>query len=484
MICFLVFLSNAPLFSQVTRIAGMGNLFLITEDEDNNLNIYDKGKNSAFLINDESKDWLKMSISSTAANGNLHRLYDPAGLNFYDLHFEALKIIDENQTFKGIIEYSDHKRKDVYRSIQTQTYGSQPFMLMDTTTGSLDFYGPKLAFEYSIFVTKNLSLGADFNYAGEKGLKSVYTKPEITNRYISGQISLAYSVSDNFVIGTKFDPFYNYEKIEMAKDPNLGTDPISLKYRGFYKYRVYSDDFTRYNKNKGFDIDIESHFKNPDSTLQLFISAGYAKQGINCEDGTKESEYEGYWQEDGFNGSLFARYNPDFIDENLTFGFGLTYKNMNSWSKHPQLPIIFTESDWKKTEISAGIEYNFQKAGLIIGAEFHKILSDTTSDDYLGNYHFDASNPATDIRIGAEYRLQNNLWIRLGYNHFIYDPDAIIKDTKYNKNLYTFGVSYQHENFVKIDLLINYGKKDSKETITSLTYKETSAVLFAKFFVF
>jgi hypothetical protein len=157
---------------------------------------------------------------------------------------------------------------------------------------------------------------------------------------------------------------------------------------------------------------------------------------------------------------------------------------MSSWSKHPHLPIIFTENKWKKTELSAGIEYNFKETGLIIGAEFHKTICDTSLTDYLGNYSFDASNPRSDIRLGAEYILTKNIWIRLGYNHFTYDPDAALDETKYSNNLYTFGMSYLHENYVKIDLLINYGKSSSKETVTSLTYKETSAVLFAKFFVF
>lgn len=483
LIALFIFIS-AFAVSQQVRIAGMGKLFLVIEDEDNNLNLYDKGRNSAFLGSDEPKDWLKINLSTISANGSLHRTFDPNGINFYDLHFEALKIIDENQTFKGIIEYSDHKRKDVYSAIQTQVYGSQPFMLFDSTNGNLDFYGPKLAFEYSILLVKDLALGVNFFYAGEKGIKNVYTKPEITNRYISGQLSLAYNLSEELAIGAKLDPFYNYEKIDMAKDPDTGSDPITYKYRGFKIIRKSPEDFTRYNKNKGFNIELQSHLRSLDSALSLYISAGYAKQSINCEDGTIEAKYEGYWQEDGFSGSLFARYSPEFISKNLTFGFGFDFRNMSSWSKHPLLPIVFSENQWKRSEISVGVSYEFKETGLIVGAEYYKTNCDTTLDDYLGNYYFDASNPRSDIRLGAELKVTDNFRLRAGFNYFTYDPDKILNEIKYNQNLYTFGASYLIENLVKLDLLINYGKKDSKDMPINLTYKETGAVLFAKFYVF
>ena len=96
-ICFLI-INNSSLFSQINRIESMGNLFLVIEDEDNNLNLYDRGGNSAFLLIDEPKDWLKINLLSNSGNGSLHKTYEPAGKNNYSIHFEALKNIDENQS--------------------------------------------------------------------------------------------------------------------------------------------------------------------------------------------------------------------------------------------------------------------------------------------------------------------------------------------------------------------------------------------------
>lgn len=482
-LCLLI-INNYTSFSQINRIESMGKLFLVIEDEDNNLNLYDRGNNSAFLLIDEPKDWLKINLLSNAGNGSLHRTYEPAGKNNYSIHFEALKNIDENQTFKGIIDYYDYKRKDVYKAIQTNIYGSGPFFITDSTTGTLNFYGPKIAFEYNISFIKDLYIGLNFSYGGEKGIKKIYSKPEITNRYISGQISLAYLLNDNISIGAKLDPFYNYEKIELVKDPDSGTDPITFKYRGFKIFRKSSDDYTRHNRNKGFNIEAQSSFKSQDQSLQIFISGGYFRQGIEYQDGTRDIDKEGYWQEEGYKGSLETRYRLDFIDKNLLFGLGLNYRNFESWSKHPQLPIIFSENKYNSLEIGTGFSYNISSLDLLLGIEYHKTICDSSLNDYLGNYNFDGSHPRDEIRIGTEYKVNNNIWLRLGYIHFSNNPDNSLKEFKYDQNLYSFGASYLIENYVKIDLLLNYGKKKSQNSISDLSYKETSALLFAKFYVF
>ncbi len=482
-ICFLI-INNSSLFSQINRIESMGNLFLVIEDEDNNLNLYDRGGNSAFLLIDEPKDWLKINLLSNSGNGSLHKTYEPAGKNNYSIHFEALKNIDENQTFKGIIDYYDYKRKDVYRAIQTNIYGSGPFFIADSTTGTIDFYGPKIAFEYNISFIKDLYLGLNFSYGGEKGIKKIYSKPEITNRYISGQISMVYQLNENIFIGAKLDPFYNYEKIELVKDPDSGTDPITFKYRGFKIFRKSSDDYTRHNRNKGFDVGAQSSYKSQDQSLQIFISGSYFRQGIEYQDGTRDIDKEGYWQEEGYKGTLETRYRLDFLDKNLLFGLGLYYRNFESWSKHPQLPIIFSENKYNSLEIGTGFSYNFTDIGLLLGIEYHKTICDSSLNDYLGNYNFDGSHPKDEIRIGAEYKINNNLWLRLGYIRFSNNPDNQLNEFKFNHNLYSFGASYLIENYVKIDFLLNYGKKESKNLTPDLTYKETSALLFAKFFVF
>lgn len=468
----------------------MGNLFLVIEDEDNELNLYNYGKNTAFLINDEGKDWLKIGLNSRSENGDLHRLYDPRGINLYNAGFEGLKIIDENQTFKGTINYMDYRKKEIFRSVQTDIYGKSPFYLMDSTTGTLRITSPSVSFEYSANLFSGLTLGTRLNYIAQHGLKNLGAKPELTNRYISGQVGLAYALTDNIYIGAKIDPFYNFEKIDFVKDAETGTWPTTYRYRGFNIFRPMVDEFSRYNKNYGFNSDLQLAYSGKDSLFRAFLSAGYFFQDLFCDDGVEEKHKEGYWQQDGYYFDFAARYVPDFLSKSALVGFNIKWSNLNSWAEHPQLPIIFQETKQNIFSFGAGISYFFEDLKLRCGLEYHHTNLDTTLNDYLGKEAFSDNLPQNTINAGLEHHTFENIFIRLGYIYntrdnrrkdFINSLNPAQIDVK--RNTFTFGLSYNIPNFVRFDFLGLYGKHTSDE-LKDLKYSEFSAVVYAKFYVF
>jgi hypothetical protein len=479
------------LYSQVTRIQGMGNLFLVIDDEDNELNLSDVGKNTAFLINDESKDWLKVRFITVSENGKLHRLFDPNGVNIYSVNFEALKIIDENQTFRGGISYTNYRKKDTYRAIQTDPYNGSFFMLFDTTTGSINFNGPAINFEYSANLFKDLTIGAKVDYSAQTGVKNIYSKPEITNRYISGQIAFAYAITDNLYVATKLDPFFNFERIELVTDADTGTDPTTYRYRGYNIFREAAFKFTRYNKNYGYNVDIQSTFRSKDSLINIYYSGGYQFQNLSCEDGTAEKDYEGYWQQDGFNINFLGRMMPEFISKDLTFGISISWTKMKSWAKHPQLPILFDENENTRASLGVGLSYYFRDIGLRCGFELHKTFIDTTLKDYISDEFFSENYPNNEFHFGLEYNFNENLAIRAGFIYtqaeFNHTPISTIinsPEVRFHKNNFTFGLNYLIPDFVRIDLLGSYGLKTSSGLPSKLKYDDTNIILFAKFFVF
>jgi hypothetical protein len=488
---FLLNNTRNNLYSQISRIQGMGNLFLVTEDEDNELNLFDYGKNSAFLIHDASKDWLKVQVNASSENGSLHRLYDPNGKDIYSINFNALKIIDENQTFRGEISYTNYRKKDTYRTIQTDPYAGSIFMLFDTTTGSIDFNGPAIEFEYSANLFQDATFGAKVNYTAQSGVKNVYSKPEITNRYISGQVAFAYALIDNVYVSAKIDPFFNFEKITLITDDDTGTNPTTYRYRGFNIYRVIADDYPRYNKNYGFKTDFQSSYKSSDSLINIFFTGGYQFQDMLVEEQFSVLEEEGYWQEDGYNANLYARIIPDFISKNLTVGLSFEWRNLKAWAKHPDLPILFNENESTRTSLGIGLSYYCKDIGLRCGFEYHRTTIDTVLKDYIGDEYFSDSYPFSEFRVGAELELSDLISIRAGfnysqseYNHTDVLPNIDLSKIEYSRNYYTLGMSYLVPDFVKIELLGIYGLRSSSDLTPAIDYKSAGLILSTKFLVF
>jgi hypothetical protein len=476
-IIFLIFLFPILLFSQEARIKGMGSLFLVIEDEDNELNLYNYGKNSAFLIADEGKDWLKINANANTTSGSLHRAFDPSGTNLWFGSFEGLKIIDENQTFKGTMTYLDYRKKNLYMSTQTDIYRNSPFYIMDSTTGTLEISSPSITFEYAANLLTGLMIGTRFSYVAEHGLKNIGAKPEMITKYVSGQIGLAYALTDNIFLGVKFDPFYNYEKIETAKDEETGNFTPVYLYRGFHVFRIKTAEFIRYNRNYGFNTDLQFVYTGRDSLLKVFLSGGYGSQGQYSDDGStgssesfEDKNKDGYWQEKGYNINFAARYIPDFINRNLLIGISAKYSSYKSWAEPHQFPVNMAETKQNIINLGAGLSYYLEDLKLRCGIEYHYSSLDTTMDDYVGDEHFSEKLPSNTINFGIEHNTFENIFIRLGYiynsqdyNHTRFMNITYPTELSTSKNTITFGIAYNIPAYARFDLVGLYGNQSAKD---------------------
>lgn len=460
-IIILVFLFMSELLvAQVSRTDAMGGLTFSIFDRDQVISPYHFGNNPAWLYMGEQETFLKIAPSLSNSWGDYRRKYDSEGVLNLGTTVHGIKTLGSLGTFSGFTSYKYENRRNVYRTLKKDTYYGEGFFINDTTASDIRYMGPKVILMYSWELFDNLFVGGNIYYELLDGLKEQYSYAKTIYRDTEIKIGLAYKLGSDIVLGADLEYIDSQESIE-ATDVNL-LDVEMFYFRGdrFFVSKRGSSMVSKIRK-QGYSIGSQLMWENGSnisvgaqvnySPSDSKILRPYYNQALNQSLNEAEDSYASF---NRFDAQLKAQYK---VDENLLFGIYAGYFNNYSWSRISLKDLLMWEWENKLLTIGAGAGYSVSPS-LLVGFEYQLHSNAADSSKYIDKRFTNLTSTDHYFRIGAEYKLADDIFLRTGFNYGMIENDLIFGGKDCTVNKLTCGLGFPFFNLFTVDANIQYNR--------------------------
>ncbi len=447
---------SGSLKGQQIRTESMGGLKYSIVDRDLSLTPYDFGKNAAWMFADENETYLRITPAYSNSWGNYRRKYDSEGEMNLGASFHGIKKLGELGTFSGYTSYNYENRRNYYRTLIKDSYSGEGFHLTDSTQSDFRYMGPKVILMYSWEPIKNLFAGGAVSYQLLDGLKEKFSYAKSIFRDTEINIGLAYMFGNGLIFGTSFTYFDSQESIE-ASDVNLFE--VELFYFRGDKYFVSKRSSSMTGKIQKNGITLSSQLCWDDGEkFSVASQINYTPSNskiLKPYSTTSQSFDEVEDSYASFN-SLDIQIKTQFklSDDLLLGGYGAYFYD-KSWSRITMKDLLIWDWNVKKTFVGAGISYKASEP-LLAAFEYEYSYGKADSSKYIDR-RFNAVNTNDhEFRIGAEYKIDDEIFIRGGIKLGKKEYDLTVggKDCSYYK--LGGGFSFPIFNTIMIDTNIQY----------------------------
>ena len=481
----LLLIPNLNTLASSIRVQSIGQTSLITEDEDNQINLSDFGLNSAWLLKDEPKNWLKFSGIGDFHQGSFHRIYDPEEATNFHALFKGLKSLGKNQIFRGMVDYGGSFRYDVNESADKEPFANHPYRLTDNTKGDINYAGPKISAQYCCNLFKDkLFIAGTTDYQLETGLKHGFIQPRTIYRSAGIGAALAYQQSKNITLGTTFNYTNSQEYIEYMPPATYESREIQIKkYRGEKIASPGSTDSEVFRKLKCYNLGFQAVYNSSGNfDIGLKINANF--QDLKMTENRFAPVEEGTWKLRGYELNLKGRNKIGRFP--LYFGYSFDQIYYNDWAVHPDFDILFGDDDFSGNYWGLGIAFQPFCGRLYLAGEIHHAISLIKKRDYISQF-VESGNIIDDvIKLGVEYLVFNHYFIRAGFilteNS---STDALLVFSEYeiknHKYTYTGGLGLKF-NLFEADFHFQYSEKSGVETVNYGKRKSVYMYIMLKFY--
>jgi hypothetical protein len=463
----------------------MADMSLVIKDEDNQLNLYDFGLNPAWLVMDQKQSWLRPFFATDVNWGKFRRMYDPQTSIDANAFFEGVKVMDKNQAFRGLVDYHNLYLNDVDQAISRDPYQEHPFRLADNTTGSIHYWGPIVAAQYSRNVwQEKLFMGASLDYQIETGLKDYFPQSRTIYRHIGAGTGMGYAVSNRLSLGVTFS-YTTIQEFTEAVPPSA-NDPRSvevMKFRGETIGSERTGSMERFTKTKIYRGGIQAHYQ-PANFIESAISIYYNIQNLDATESRSKPVKDGTWKLQGYE----LHWKNRVRLPQLPFSIGLSYDRIyfNDWAIHPNFAVVMGDDYLTENRIGIGLAYEPKSFPLILGVEYHLAFADKEKKDYVSRLIGSGKINGSDIKIGAEISVTNAWKLRGGFIHQNFDVAAsLLAFSEYlpehQANLVTFGFGWLIKS-IEVEGYGYYGQGKPIENPTGVQRDRLGFVVSAKFY--
>ena len=443
------------IFANENRVVAIGDMKITIEDIDRQVNLFQIAGNNAWLkSNDTSNSWTDFTLFNNTESGDIKRHWDAQKTSFTFFGFRGQKHINQKQIFYGEIYYNWDHRYKVNQAIEKNPYAPDPFVLADSTAGTFNYLGPQIFVAYAYQITPSFSAGLSIRYNINKGLKTIYTMPEIIDRDTELSLDLAYSITPNITAGFSYKPYQKQEITSLVKQPD-GKDPQTYRYRGEFVFRKNTGSFERRAIFEGYQLIPQLAFKS--DYYDGVILFNYIYNWHELYDNPSKRYYDGFYQGKQYIINSVFRFYTNSNHNNI---FALEYKfnNLQDWARNPNAELLIHQAEYNQHTFVAGYSHLFSELPLLAAIETSFYYDATTKDDYLAQIFRNGINRNFKTNLGFEYSMKNNLALRGGIIYNQYDEDPIWNYFGSYSGLYmTFGVGYIYKKTV-MDLYGFIGK--------------------------
>lgn len=448
-------------YPQSLRTMSMAGISIPIKDVDNSCDPYDFGGNISYLYLDETISWLKINPSFNSNWGNYKRPYDADQVNLYGLNFTGLKTLGTAGTFIGSVSYIYDSRINVNHSVKYNTYQGDPFFINDTTSGNIRYNGPAVNFGYSFELFPDIYLGASVGYKILNGLKAIFSQTSSELRDVDGSVGVTYKLFKSAFLSAGFST-YNYQETLTSELTDPVDDEIFNYHGDTYFITHVGNPISEKLKEQGYSLNSQFYF-NPDNKSEAGLNFVYSKNYQKVL--LQESVNGNYFLEvqDGY--SCFQNYLVEFkgrydLNTDLTIGLNGSYVYNNCWSTSQDLLLW----NWNTKTAGAGLgaTYNFNSL-FLVSVEYNYSHVTADSSKYIDNHFALVSSNDHIFRIGGEYEIFNEVYLRGGAGYGIIGKDIVYGGDNIKYALATFGVGFNLFNSFSIDFLLDYNNYKPKQ---------------------
>ncbi|PIQ08736.1 MAG: hypothetical protein COW71_10435 [Ignavibacteriales bacterium CG18_big_fil_WC_8_21_14_2_50_31_20] len=444
---------NTCLFTQQSRLDQLGGLSYSIIDIDSQIDPFILGGNPAWLVNSQQNQRLDITPVFKNSNGDYHRYYESGDVFNYSVNFIGIKPLGKNGTFRGLATYQYDLHKDRNKILTLNPYSGDAFFFTDTTSGDYKYSGPTFEFMHSLEIFDNLYLGASVNYKILDGLKKVYTYAETLYRNVSGNLGLAYKISDNLVLGANYKIIDEQERI-VATDVNNRTVQTFL-YRGeIYNIELRGTSQSYKLKKFGNSVAFQTQYK-PFDNFTIGLNANYLlhnSKSLFPFSSIIEVE-DGYTSQENTEIVIVAKW---LQSNNLTFGFVGGYNDNNSWTKNSKHNLTIWDINISNVYGGIGATYTNVENDFLIGTEYelHSIAAD--SNKYIDDKYSQINGISHFAKLGIEKSINDIFKIRVGYNFIFQEHDFIFGGDNVTTHFITLGGNAKISEALEIESRIEY----------------------------
>lgn len=455
---FFVLLSAELLQAQITRTAAMGGLKYSVDDRELKISPYYFGNNPAWIYMDEAESFLRITPTLSNSWGSYRRKYDSDGVMNLGTSFHGIKTLGTKGTFSGFTSYNYENRRNVYRTLKKDSYNGEAFFINDTTASNFRYMGPKVVLMYSWELIDNLYAGGNITYQLLDGLKEQYSYAKTIYRNTGIKLGLAYKIGENIIAGADFEYLDSQESIEAADVNLLEVEVFYFRGEGLFTSKR-SSTMTSKIRKKGFNLGSQFCWDNG-YNLAVGLQANYSPSDSKIlrpyydpilKQSFDEAE-DSYASFDSYDLQVKAQYK---IEENFQLGAYAGYFKDYSWSRISLKDLLMWK--WTKKEIIAGIGSSYSPSPkLLFGLEYQININAADSSKYIDRRFNSVSSTDHSIRLGSEYKLADEVFLRAGFNYGIIENDLVFGSKDCSVHKISAGIGMPFFDLFIIDANIQY----------------------------
>lgn len=491
-------LAAGSAFSSQTRLFSMGDLTLIMEDEDNQINLWDFGQNPAWVVMDQRASWGRGGTSLDWENGSYRRILDPATLLTSDFYFDAVKTFGPDKVFFGYVGYYYYNNQKIVGSVEKSPYADEFGLLdsagfvdvnkdgvVDNIASDFTYSGPDLYAGHSRRISKNTFIGGTFGYRLEHGVKRQYIWPETYLRTFNFNFGIAQRLSEGLIVGFSFKPYDTQERIDL--DPGLQGGSVVKDVVGF-QWRIPISTMTRTTKNKTYETGLQGTWELGKSLVNGLV-VSHVFRNLEINDGLGDADRVVYWQSNGYH--LEYRGLWRLTPEVASVGFTYARDHSKGWTKNPIFDSKLDEGPVNEDRFGFGLGI-FPSPNLRWGTEVHYYQYQEEITDFVSRDVRDTRIETLSFNLGGEYKFDKDFWLRGGliYAEYGIEGRSLPADRLRDASSFALrlGLGYSSANAL-IDLALGYNitkgeALNSEQVVLTDAYRDKLNIFVSsKFFI-
>jgi hypothetical protein len=419
----LILISLKTVIAGERRTQAMGEMNVAVPDIDSRINLYQSAGNMAWLKVNDSLNWMRYGAISENNWGEIRRYWDAERNSVNYFSFSGQKHISNSQVFFGEIRYAWDTRFNMNQAIERSPYAADPFVLSDSTSGNIDFYGPQVIVGFSHQLTDHLFWGASLKYAISNGLKKKFTSPEILSREIQASLDLAYRFNSHWTVGILIRPYQNLDYTKLVNQPD-GSTPVTYRYRGEFEFRKSVSASDRDATSEGYETGPQIQFTS--QRLESVFDAKYYYQWLKIFDGAGGSRHhnDGSYQAKKYSvswtGRLFA-YNL----KSTAISWNYRFDYLDDWAQEPNYNLMFYRSNIREHQLLIGFSHQLKAVPVLLAGEWSYNLVNPEKNDYLAHVFRKGDITDSKLHLGVEFNYAQPFQVRAGYIYQWYNEDPI-----------------------------------------------------------
>ncbi len=428
---------------EVTPVWHFQNAFISIVNQD--INLYRSFGNTAWLNNNDSTNWMIISSNSNSKWGNLKRFWDPYGKYYNNITFAGQKHLSQKQTFFGAITYHMDYLSQLNQAIEIEPYALDPFVISDSTAGDFSFAGPTVKINFCQQFLKNLWFGIGLDYTIYRGLKKVYSMPEIIRRNITLNANIAYQFNPHFVFGFSYRP-YDYRDItKIVKQPD-GSDPLILRYRGEHLFIPVITTTQRFSIYTGYEL--SPQFLINFDRIQGGISLGYYYRWTEIYDNPTRRLFDGFYQAKHYFVHTLWNFNlyNNFLKQ---INFAYKFRYISDWAQEPIKRLAIYRSFNRRHQVEVGTVFKPASSSMLFKPILKVQYWLPERNDYLAKSFRKGAiiNWKTILLMEKELTSFMFLYGSVAFNKYA-EHDIWNYFQKYNGWTTNFGFSYHYGQYI------------------------------------